>query len=172
MLAHSFLIKSSSKLLVTRTGIKAWTSSISGLWFPWPICMFLKWDLTLAHWTQVSDRCPLGYLLHFLVLWDCRVKHFYRIALNPGLGDLKDVASTIISHGQTRSNRCLCFALEENQYSVYSCIHKQIYNINIISFFTFVKGSQFHENEKVCSHPNSRHIQHLKLDVHSTQSEK
>ena len=25
--------------------------------------VFLKWDLTLAHWTQVSDRCPLGYLL-------------------------------------------------------------------------------------------------------------
>ena len=24
---------------------------------------FLKWDLTFAHWTQVSDRCPLGYLL-------------------------------------------------------------------------------------------------------------
>ena len=23
---------------------------------------FLKWDLSLAHWTQVSDRCPLGYL--------------------------------------------------------------------------------------------------------------
>ena len=23
---------------------------------------FLKWDLTWAHWTQVSDRCPLGYL--------------------------------------------------------------------------------------------------------------
>ena len=62
MLAHSFLIKSSSKLLVTRTGIKARMSLISGLWFPWPIYMFLKWDLTLAHWTQVSDRCPLGYL--------------------------------------------------------------------------------------------------------------
>ena len=30
MLARSFLIKSSSKLLVTRTGIKAWTSLISG----------------------------------------------------------------------------------------------------------------------------------------------
>ena len=30
MLAHSFLIKSSSKLLVTRTGIKAWSSSILG----------------------------------------------------------------------------------------------------------------------------------------------
>ena len=26
------------------------------------IVFFLKWDLTLAHWTQVSDRCPLGYL--------------------------------------------------------------------------------------------------------------
>ena len=24
---------------------------------------FLKWDLTLAHWTQVRDCCPLGYLL-------------------------------------------------------------------------------------------------------------
>ena len=30
MLARSFLIKLSSKLLVTRTGIKAWTSLISG----------------------------------------------------------------------------------------------------------------------------------------------
>ena len=30
MLARSFLIKSSPKLLVTRTGIKAWLSSISG----------------------------------------------------------------------------------------------------------------------------------------------
>ena len=40
MLAHSFLIESSSKLLVTTTGIKARTSSISGLWFPWPIYVF------------------------------------------------------------------------------------------------------------------------------------
>ena len=47
MLAHSFLIESSSKLLVTRTGIKARTSSISGLWFPWPIYMFfeMRFDL-------------------------------------------------------------------------------------------------------------------------------
>ena len=30
MLAHSFLIESSSKLLVTRTGIKTWMSLISG----------------------------------------------------------------------------------------------------------------------------------------------
>ena len=42
MLAHSFLIVSSSELLVTRTGIKARTSSISGLWFPWPIYIFFE----------------------------------------------------------------------------------------------------------------------------------
>ena len=44
MLAHSFFIESSSKL--TRTGIKARTSSISGLWFPWPIymCFEMRFD--------------------------------------------------------------------------------------------------------------------------------
>ena len=46
-----FLIGSFWYFHVTRTSIKAWMSS-----------NFLKWDLTLAHWTQVSDRCPLGYL--------------------------------------------------------------------------------------------------------------
>ena len=46
-----FLIWSFWYFHVTRTSIKAWMSS-----------NFLKWDLTLAHWTQVSDRCPLGYL--------------------------------------------------------------------------------------------------------------
>ena len=42
---------------VTRTSIKSWTS-----------LNLLKWDLTLAHWTQVSDCCPLGYL--FVVVVD------------------------------------------------------------------------------------------------------
>ena len=46
-----FLIESFWYFHVTRTSIKAWMS-----------LNFLKWDLTLAHWTQVSDRCPLGYL--------------------------------------------------------------------------------------------------------------
>ena len=50
-----FLIGSFWYFHVTRTSIKAWMSS-----------NFLKWDLTLAHWTQVSDRCPLGYLLWFI----------------------------------------------------------------------------------------------------------
>ena len=110
MLACSFLIESSSKLVVTRTGIKARSSSILGrirqlilellalewwkfhtfeLEYLWSqlaspdqsLCVAsLGWGkgcirfwgrLTLAHWTQGSDRCPLGYLLvgpfvHFL----------------------------------------------------------------------------------------------------------
>ena len=49
-----FLIGSFWYFHVTKTSIKAWMS-----------LNFLKWDLTLAHWTQVSDRCPLGYLFIF-----------------------------------------------------------------------------------------------------------
>ena len=44
---------------VRRTSIKAWMS-----------LNFLKWDLTLAHWTQVSNRCPLGYLFIYLLKAD------------------------------------------------------------------------------------------------------
>ena len=53
----SFLIGFFWNFHVTRTSIKAWMS-----------LNFLKWDLTLAHWTQVSDRCPLGYLFQNLNL--------------------------------------------------------------------------------------------------------
>ena len=114
MLAHSFLIKSSSKLLVTRTGIKARIILISGLWFPWPIYMFLKWDLTLAHWTQVSDRCPLGYLLYLmdechtfgkwvsvngpaicLFFYFCSEKHFSSMAKHDS-GELRCPATALI----------------------------------------------------------------------------
>ena len=61
-----FLIRSFWYFHVTRTSIKAWMSS-----------NFLKWDLTLAHWTQVSDRCPLGYLL----LQKCRVSYVVEYTL-------------------------------------------------------------------------------------------
>ena len=47
-----FLIESFWYFHVTRTSIKAWMS-----------LNFFKWDLTLA---QVSNRCPLGYLLKFV----------------------------------------------------------------------------------------------------------
>ena len=45
----------------------------------WCLHASFKWDLTLAHWTQVSDRCPLGYLfIIFLPAQDWE-KYFYKI---------------------------------------------------------------------------------------------
>ena len=43
-------------------------------------------------------------LLHFMFLCDCSAQHFFesRVALNSGLGGVRDVASTIISHEQTQ----------------------------------------------------------------------
>ena len=107
MLACSFLIKSSSKLLVIRTGVKALSSLILGRLKPLILeLLALEWRkfhtfeleylwsqfasldqilciaslglgkghirfwgrLTMAYWTQVSDRCPLGYL--FFTIYD------------------------------------------------------------------------------------------------------
>ena len=44
------------------------------------------------------------FFLHFLVLWDCRVQHLFenRVALNPGLGGVRNVASAIIFYEQTQ----------------------------------------------------------------------
>ena len=61
--SFSFLIKSSSKLLVTSTGIKAWTSSISGLWFPWPIYMFLEMRFDLGTLDSGERSLPFGLLI-------------------------------------------------------------------------------------------------------------
>ena len=49
------------------------------------------------------DRVSL--CLHFLVLWDCSVQLLFGniVALNPGLGDVRNVAPDIISHEQTQS---------------------------------------------------------------------
>ena len=70
MLAHSFLIKSSSKLLVARTGIKARMSLISGLWFPWPIYMFFEMRLDLGTLDSGERSLPFGLLvIHFQALW-------------------------------------------------------------------------------------------------------
>ena len=63
MLAHSFLIKSSSKLLVTRTGIKARMSLISGLWFPWPIYMFFEMRFDLGTLDSGERSLPFGLLV-------------------------------------------------------------------------------------------------------------
>ena len=63
MLAHSFLIKSSSKLLVTRTGIKARMSLILGLWFPWPIYMFFEMRFDLGTLDSGERSLPFGLLV-------------------------------------------------------------------------------------------------------------
>ena len=63
MLIHSFLIESSSKLLVTRTGIKARTSLISGLWFLWPIYMFFEMRFDLGTLDSGERSMPFGLLV-------------------------------------------------------------------------------------------------------------
>ena len=39
-------------------------------------CMRFWGRLTLANWTQVSDRCPLGYLFFMLNEWAWALAHF------------------------------------------------------------------------------------------------
>ena len=63
MLAHSFLIELSSKLLVTMTGIKARTSSILGLSFPWPIYMFFEMRFDLGTLDSGERSLPFGLLV-------------------------------------------------------------------------------------------------------------
>ena len=66
---------------------------------------FLKWDLTLTHWTQVSDRCPLGYLLvkpfvYFHTSWVRTAKAVARLCQCTGSPEpslVTYVISTIIS---------------------------------------------------------------------------
>ena len=50
-------------------------------------------------------------LLDFLVRWDCRIHYLFdsRVALNPGLGGVRDVASAIFCHEQTQYHRACCF---------------------------------------------------------------
>ena len=73
MLARLFLIESSAKLLVTRTGIKAWMSSISGLWFPWPIYMFFERRFDLGTLDSGEQSLPFGLLV--VIRENTRLKH-------------------------------------------------------------------------------------------------
>ena len=79
---------------------------------------------SILHSSKVVDLCRVTALknvtphidivllfLHFLVFWDCRFQDLFsnRVALKPGLGGVRDVASAIISHEQTQSNRVCYF---------------------------------------------------------------
>ena len=76
MLAHSFLIESSLKLQVTRTGIKARTSLISGLWFPWSIYMFFEMKFDLGTLDSGERSLPFGLIVFFLFLGSFNVVIF------------------------------------------------------------------------------------------------
>ena len=78
MLAHSFLIKSSSKLLVTRTGIKARMSLILVLWFPWPIYMFFEMRFDLGTLDSGERSLPFGLLVSFFYLSNFQTLKFFR----------------------------------------------------------------------------------------------
>ena len=81
MLAHSFLIESSSKLLVTRTGIKAWSSLILG-WIRPLILELLALEWRKFHtfeleylWSQLANLdqilcvAPLGWGKGCIMFW-------------------------------------------------------------------------------------------------------
>ena len=55
--------------------------------------------------SKVSLYIDIVFLfLHLLVLWECRAQHLFesRVALNSGLGGVKNVASAIISNEWTQ----------------------------------------------------------------------
>ena len=93
MLAHSFFIKLSSKLLVTRTGIKAWLSSISGLWFPWPIYMFFEMRFDLG--TLDSGEWSLPFGLLFFTVYLCLFSTSYLLSYDRDITAMQVIASAI-----------------------------------------------------------------------------
>ena len=79
MLAHSFLIESSSKLLVTRTVIKARMSWFRASGFHGPFICFLKWDWQDRHKNLVVFDFGLNQTTHFGVTcsWVTKSSHFW-----------------------------------------------------------------------------------------------
>ena len=49
---------------------------------------------------KVSPYIDIMLFLHFMVLWVCKAQHLFGngVALNPGLGGVRDVASANTSH--------------------------------------------------------------------------
>ena len=107
MLAHSFLIKSSSKLLVTRTGIKAQMSSISGLWFPWPIYMFFEMRFDLG--TLDSDERSLPFGLLVLELLALEWWKFHTIELEYLWSQLANLDQILFVASLGRGKGCIRF---------------------------------------------------------------
>ena len=113
MLARSFFIESSSKLLVTRTGIKAWMSLISGwirlltlelLALEWRKCYTFKlkylWG-QLANLDQILCVASLGLEKGCIMFWG-------RLAQNPGVqGNRKPPLTSNEENGVSTFSRLL-----------------------------------------------------------------
>ena len=152
LLARSFFIKSSGKLLVTRTGIKAQSSSILGrirplilellalerrkfhtfeleyLWSQFAnldqiLCVAsLGWGkgcirfwgrLTLTHWTQVSDHCPLGYLYIFF--------HDLIHVYSPGAGGIQPPRDKVLMSIETSCHFGYLLLDDNSLWKIHCC---------------------------------------------------
>ena len=123
MLAHSFLIKSSSKLLVTRTGIKARMSLILGLWFPWPIYMFFEMRFDLGTLDSGERSLPFG-LLVLVLSWGGSVKGTLLRAWGVDYFHVSHVMRKLV-FAICKWQRCLC------------CLLHRLYNISSFYFRNF-----------------------------------
>ena len=107
MLAHSLLIESSAKLLVTRIGIKVWANWISGLWFPWSIyvCFFLN-EIDLGTLDSGERSLPFELLILYIlsISW-CLGKAKMQRLPQPNTHFTRGIRRTGVSCGLA----CFCF---------------------------------------------------------------
>ena len=106
----SFLIKSSSKLLVTSTGIKAWTSSIFGLWFPWPIYMFLEMRFDLGTLDSSSPKGNVAHLSQRLTRWAYSIAMVHRRSSSVVVVVVHTFKPLYLSSQLTNLDQILCVA--------------------------------------------------------------
>ena len=128
-LVHSFLIESSSKLLVTRTGIKARTSSISGLWFPWPICMFSEMRFDLC---TLDSNCKMNIRQNIYIFSSStKTRTKYTIGLNTSFSSFKYDKNDQIPRGRGKEKE-----------SKRSTLLQSVINFIDVHFNFFLKGGE------------------------------
>ena len=90
----------------------------NGLSAPYPRAMFKllfslisDFNISSALRWAIQDQWPSGYIFWSFgtVVFSSTLLFGNRNALNPGLGGVRCVASAIIAHEQTRTNRVCCF---------------------------------------------------------------
>ena len=77
-------------------------------WNHWQVSDYLEITIAVVVPCEGPKSLPVHrysvVIFTFLVLWDYRVQHLFetRVALNTGLGGMRDVASVTVSHEQTQ----------------------------------------------------------------------